>query len=225
MIGILVGIVTWRKASTSVRLLTFILFLFYFIPEASPTKPAPDDIRYMLPVHVLLLQFVGHSIAFCWRSFAGLTGLTVKMATLFVFLLSLLSVGDDTIRLVANLESDTRSFALMHVQEKFSHQKVLWGRLSGGKQLTLGRRFEVEDLIMYEADFVVLSSFHYERYREASNWPGQDESVYAQARVFAKIFTMPYIEISPKHRSFAFSNPTIRIVDVRSLRRKEPPQN
>ena len=78
---------------------------------------------------------------------------------------------------------------------------------------------------MYEADAIVLSSFHYERYMEASDWPGQDQSVYAQAMVFAKIFEMPYIEISPKYRSFAFSNPTIRIVDVRSLSGKESVQN
>lgn len=45
-------------------------------------------------------------------------------------------------------------------------------------------------------------------------WGGQSDKVYAMSRGYRELFKHPYTEIKPPYKSYAFSNPTIRIVDI-----------
>ena len=63
---------------------------------------------------------------------------------------------------------------------------------------------------------VVASSFLYERIaRGAALTPGADGLVHEYAEKYRRLFARPYTEIPPAYMSFAFSDPTIRIVDIR----------
>ena len=55
----------------------------------------------------------------------------------------------------------------------------------------------------------------YDRFRVGSRLPGQDSAVYRTQARYEALFARPFIEIAPAYRSMAFSNPTIRIVDLR----------
>ena len=65
---------------------------------------------------------------------------------------------------------------------------------------------------------VVASSFAYERYYRGAELPGQADYIYRGHAQYEQLFSLPYVEIRPQYMSFAFSNPTIRIVDIRPLR-------
>ena len=60
------------------------------------------------------------------------------------------------------------------------------------------------------------SSFRYGRFLFAERLVGQKSSVRRRARQYQSLFECPYEEIRPRHRSFAFTSPTIRIVDIRN---------
>ncbi len=56
----------------------------------------------------------------------------------------------------------------------------------------------------------------YERYRIASRLKGQKQIVYLIQRKYEHLFShYPVQEFKPAYRTFAFSNPTIRIIDIR----------
>lgn len=55
----------------------------------------------------------------------------------------------------------------------------------------------------------VASSFHYDRYQLGTKLQNQRDAGYEF------LFRYPYAEIRPDYKSFAFSNPVLRIVDLR----------
>ena len=67
-------------------------------------------------------------------------------------------------------------------------------------------------------DYLVASSFMYERYFLGSQFKGQDAEIYQVHQQYVELFKHPYVEIRPSYKSFGFNNPVIRIVDIR------PPQ-
>ncbi len=74
---------------------------------------------------------------------------------------------------------------------------------------------ETEDFTRLGVDYVLASSFMYDRFSVGSRLPDQDAALYRAQAGYDALFAHPFAEIAPAWRSMAFSNPTIRIVDVR----------
>jgi hypothetical protein len=62
---------------------------------------------------------------------------------------------------------------------------------------------------------LVANSFMYERYRLAVSYGAPNPWVHRRVERYEELFRYPYVEIRPRYKSFAFSNPTIRIIDIR----------
>ncbi|MCA9017026.1 MAG: hypothetical protein KDA77_16970, partial [Planctomycetaceae bacterium] len=79
--------------------------------------------------------------------------------------------------------------------------------------------FSPEEIRNQGYDFVVASDFRYERYYRGAQTAGQDEYIYQRHQQYEEWFKFPFVEITPAYRSFAFSNPTVRIIDLRHFQK------
>ncbi len=61
----------------------------------------------------------------------------------------------------------------------------------------------------------MLSSFAVDRYLEGEGLGYQRAEVYAAGERMRRLLALPHLEIRPELRSFAYSNPTIWIIDLR----------
>jgi hypothetical protein len=212
LVGLCLVLIRWRSLSPLLRLIALFTILFYLVPEVSPTKPPPDDGRYVIPVAVGLLCCVAECLR-CSSNFIGSAQRSVYFLHIFSVSWGLL----DSSFLIWHMDRDTRAIAHEWVRNQLpSNASIAFSRLAnhGNEQARFGRQLNVQDCRASGVDFLVLSSFNYDRYFLAANLPGQDPIVYEQAQEFQKLFQLPYKEFRPRYRSFAFSNPVIRIVQL-----------
>jgi hypothetical protein len=207
--GLVLAVLRWPFAEPVDRLMAAFVVLYYLVPEASPTKPPPDDCRYVIPVVAGLCYFVGRMSG----ALVFVPGGAVRtlMALMVVGMLSW--SGYVSVRLVCALAHDTRQDAAIHARALDGN--VLFMRDATDWPHWTSRYFDLTALQRKGASYVVVSSFHYDRFASAATLPGQSDTVYSQARTFDLLFTYPYVEFRPPYRSYAFSNPVVRIVDVR----------
>ena len=66
---------------------------------------------------------------------------------------------------------------------------------------------------------VVASSFVYDTFARGSRLANQKPYVYQRHERYQELFEYPYQEFAPTHAALGWSNPTIRIIDIR----KAPP--
>jgi hypothetical protein len=192
--------------------------VFYFVPEISPLKPWPDFSRYMLPVVPPLLYFGWQGIEraamrrpshgrHVWVFAAGFAAL--------VLLPSYMSV-----RLVSGLDDDTRTQAAAWLGSRPG--RAIFETYSG--EGTSVRSVVEMDPAAWRArgvDYLVASSFMYDRYTTGARLRNQRPEVYRMHARYMDLFSRPYVEFAPTFRSFAFSNPVIRIVDLRDSTTRE----
>lgn len=204
----------WKRAEFHDRWMLAAALVFYLAVEIPPFKPWPDYSGYAIPVVPFLLYLgargAARLLAFAPSPAAGaVVGATV-VSTLIVYPLY------DSTRLVSGLADDTRTLA------------AAWLEANPGKALiepyasvasTDGVRslgaLDTGDFSRLGVEYVLASSFMYDRFRVGSELPGQDAAVYRAHARYEALFAHPFLEIAPAYRSLAFSNPTIRIVDVR----------
>jgi guanyl-specific ribonuclease Sa len=62
--------------------------------------------------------------------------------------------------------------------------------------------------------YLASSSFMYDRYFLGNKLKNQHKRIYKYYREYQSLFSYPFIEVKPAYKSFAFSNPTIRIIDI-----------
>jgi hypothetical protein len=74
--------------------------------------------------------------------------------------------------------------------------------------------YNLQKLRSFKVKYLVASSFLYERYEYGAQLSDQKQKVYRRHNAYKELFLHPYIEIKPVYKSFAFSNPTIRIIDI-----------
>jgi glycosyltransferase involved in cell wall biosynthesis len=177
---------------------------YYLAAELSPSKPPPDDVRYMIPVAIGLLYFATRGLAAGWTQ-------RPKGRLVWLALAGLLFVipAYDSVQLVRHLKQDTRLVALELVNPA---SRVVMTRYTGPGEW---RQPDLEAMRADFTEFFVTSSFHYERYLFAAALDGQEPKIYRIADDYRRLFTYPTREILPAYRSFAFSNPIVRIVDLR----------
>ncbi len=138
---------------------------------------------------------------------AGRLGAAVLMALLIVTPLQA------SLRLDYYLTRDTRAEA--EARAPALGGTVLFGNYASTRRPAQARRrlpgFSAAEGVTHLA----VSSFDYDRYLFAARLANQDASTYRRARAYEEMFRLPYVEIRPAYRAFGFSNPVIRIVDIR----------
>lgn len=207
VVGLLTSLYRWREVPSTMLYLAIFSIVFYLVPELSPSKPPPDDGRYVIPVAVGLLCSTASLVDLVFRQKAR-----VQILAMVFFCVCLSWAALDSYLLVQNLKHDTRQAALEWIDQNIpSNQKVQFGPMSlyRGTSDTVG--FSLNNV---SGDYLVLSSFYYDRYLMLSKYPRQDSAVYGIAKEVNGYFELPFVEFRPKYRSFAFSNPTIRIVQL-----------
>jgi len=181
----------------------------YLLLELSPTKPHPAFIRYGLP---LLPAFAWFAVRAVVAAASALPG-RGRVAIAIALALLVAEPAWDSFRLVDQLESDTRTRA----REQIDALEPAVARESY-TGLTRDFKFAPEqDLLALRRSgirYVVLSSLNYDRFELGAQLRWQSPQVYDLAARYRALFTCPYQEIRPTFRTFAFSNPTLRIVDL-----------
>jgi hypothetical protein len=204
------AVVRWRRQDWVVRLAVIFAALFYLVPEISPLKPPPDYSRYVLPVVPMLIMLSWQTLSMAPRTVPPTvlraTGLAIA-AALIVYPLYL------TVRLTSSMADDTRARA------------VTWAARQPGSFIAeryTGLPSDVEMAAEVDLDqarrsgirYVVASSFMYGRYFLPEATPQEEGDMYALRDNYIALFRYPYVEIAPDFRSFGFTNPLIRIVDI-----------
>lgn len=202
----------WHAVRSADRLLVLFVLLFYVVPEISPLKPAPDASRYMMPIVPVLIyiacRWISHTADNLGRPWSWALGAAAVVAIM-------VQPGYTSLQLTSQLANDTRKAA------------ADWLRAAGGKavgELHSGldeavdsvANIDVNDARDNGVNYLVASSFMYARFFLGSELRNQNEAVYRTHQRYVELFQHPYVEFVPAYRSFAFSNPVIRIVDIRT---------
>jgi 4-amino-4-deoxy-L-arabinose transferase-like glycosyltransferase len=209
--------VKWKGTSNVEKLFFLYVTIFYFSNEVIPLKPFPDFMRYMIPVIPLLIIFSCRSLPFVesWiqSAFRMRTTQSLSLPLMILFILWPLY---DSILLNYHLTRDTRSKSQEWVES--SGKKVLYGRYTNTFNLNGDFRtildVDITGAKKSGVEYLLVSSFVYDRYLIGGKLEGQGPQVYELYEKYSRLFSQPYIEIKPEHKSFAFSNPVIRIVDI-----------
>jgi hypothetical protein len=207
--GLAWAVVRWRSTSPQDRWLVAYLFVFYFVPEISPLKPWPDFSRYMLPVVPPLLYFG-------WQGIERAGRIAGRQGWVFAVGLALLVVlpSYTSARLVVGLADDTRTRAAAWLESRPG--RAIFETYSGeGISVRSVVEMDPEAWRARGVDYLVASSFMYDRYATGARLRDQRPEIYRIHALYVDLFTRPYVEFAPAYRSFAFSNPVIRIVDLR----------
>lgn len=221
--GLAVTIRQWKSADVVDKLLLTYALIFYFFHEISPMKPYPDYMRYMTPIVPALAFFAAKAIQqIDQRIREGSTmkwlarGLPLVLAGVLI-----ITPGHAAWTLTSNLINDTRSKAREWVDS--SDEKVWFERYALGEGMTKRHLTEVDILEAKKSGvaYLIASSFNYERFFIGAQWSLQQPKVYEMHKKYVRLFSYPYIEIKPAYKSFAFSNPVIRIIDIRDPENQE----
>jgi hypothetical protein len=212
-VGAVVGLRTWQAAVPATRLLLGFGAAAYLVVELAPLKPFPGYMRYVLPAvpAAVLAACLGlREIA------AGLRARALGWVAVLVTVAAVATPATRSARLVRHLDDDSRARADAWLAAHHAHAR---------RELYAGRPVDVVSVADVDVEaaraagvtHVVASSFLYERIaRGAELAPGTGGLVHEYAEKYRRLFARPYVEIPPAYMSFAFSDPTIRIVDIRA---------
>ncbi len=202
--GVAVAVARYWTLVLQDRILLITCGILYLLPELSPSKPPPDDGRYMIPVIVILAYFAVRAAV----NLNSPQSLPLRVAAIATFALAFIWATYDSAMLVLHLNRDTRQQAAAWVQRGLAPTaRVVWGPQSAPWHVGQISKFDLTELKHDEVDYVVISSFHYDRFFATE--PSKSSEAYRQ------LFALPTQEFAPRYRSFAFSNPTIRVIRLR----------
>jgi hypothetical protein len=210
--SLLAHLFTWPRISGAERLLVLTTLLFYLSAELSPTKPFPDFMRYMLPVvpplAILVSTAVGRAAA-ANRKLGRIAALVLAAAVAWS--------GVVSVRLVAGIEPDTRTLALRWLEK---HQEPWRGETftPDPRPLPSVALVDVDAMAKEGSRYLVASSFLYDQAFVGCRSGPCDGRLKVYFDGYQRLFSYPYTEIRPHYRTFAFSNPVLRIVDIGGAR-------
>ncbi|MBF0370587.1 MAG: glycosyltransferase family 39 protein [Magnetococcales bacterium] len=221
LIGIIWGVWRWRYLTFRERLLLVWIIGFYLTIEASPLKPFPDFMRYVIPLVPWLIYFGFRLLVELERIAKERLQLKISAPLLAGFLL--LWPLHDTVNLLAHLNRDTRAHVQTWLLER--GERALFEMYAAEKRDVRS----ITDVDIQKArkkgyHYLAASSFLYDRYQVGSRLPHQNPSVYTIQKRYEALFqNYPTITFKPAFRAFAFSNPTIRLIDIRRKNSVPPP--
>jgi hypothetical protein len=218
LLAALVGmVIALRRREASDRLLLATVIVLYGVFESSPYKPPPNAERQVVP----LLPFLALFAAGAWHRALPSMGVAVSLLLVIVGGPLIASV-----RLTSAMQPDTRATAAQWLRAHAcgNGRIVLEGALNSGGALVPAYvpalpdecnavyvySLERDRAAIEHTDFIVASSFMYERYLEfmPPSSPVRQfyETLFATHPIAA--------EIVPDYKSYGFHNPTIRIYRV-----------
>jgi hypothetical protein len=211
----------WRRRAIDLQVMIAWVLLFYLAHEASPTKPFPDFMRYVLPIVPLLLIFAYGGLSLLGERLAGTA---LRWLVPGVVALSVALPAWESARLIRYLEDDTRRDVAAWLAARGEKAKL--ERYAG-----IVRDTDLLTVLNPDAEraagtrYLVASSFTYDRFRLARGYRFQKRHAYETYRKYEGLFQYPYQEFRPKYKGFAFSNPTIRVIDISAptLAERAPP--
>ena len=213
---IILALVRWKTTLWQDKILISYVLLFYFTAESSPLKPSPDFMRYMIPIVPVLLYFV---FALLKRTEVFFPSARAALVTGFLMvaffpplyetlLLDYYLVRDTRLELERWLSKNEQGV----IAEQFT---IAWSppRSTVTKVWSLGG-VDLEEARRSGARYALASSFAYETYLDGDAMANQSPKTYLHYERYKELFKRPYVEIKPAFKSFAFSNPTIRIIKL-----------
>lgn len=212
--GVLWATGSWRRLDVAWRIALLYLGAFYLSAELSPSKPPPDFMRYMIPAAPIVVAVAFRllrELGALQARWAAVLSVVVLVLTLRASLLVVDQLGTDTrfeaAELIAELEAGGARVAIESyaglVRADLFHTDL------GGPAELRSRGFT----------HLAVSSFALDRYVEGARRAYQRPAVYEMARHAQELLALPHTEIRPQHPSFAYSNPTIWLVDLRQRSR------
>ena len=224
--GLTLLILNWKNVDWREKILFFYIMIFYFVVELSPTKPHPDFMRYIIPIIPMMLYFAYKMI---YAINLGLRPTKFRFITSFLILVTLALPLYDSVHLVYYLNKDTRVqtkkilIEIFQKTESDSEIKVIMENYSCGlpipanidKLVNFAGKLDIAQEKRKGTTYIVVSSFAYDRFFFGSKLDHQNEDIYNYYRIYQELFKHPFIEIAPAYKTFAFSNPTLRIIDLR----------
>ena len=202
----------YRRATLNWEETIWLVFtlIFYFAVESTPMKAHPDHMRYVIPVVPGLIYFLFKLFE---RAMNHWNLQWAKIFPVTCIILTIIISLQTSIRLNYYLIRDTRNKA-MH-QIKTMGKKVLFERYSSEDKIKgLAVKHNLDKVKKDGVSYVVVSSFNYDRYQYGSTLKNQSRKVRKYNLAYQNLFQYPYVEIKPDYMTFAFSNPTIRIIDI-----------
>lgn len=207
MVSMLVLAARWRTLHPMERLLLAFTAAFYLVPEISPRKPFPDYSRYVLPMIPFVIYFAARGAYLLRQRVPQPARVPVDLAFLALILLML----SDTVPLLQQWGNDDTRQRLISWQQQADAKGVTYL----APRIAYDDQIDLQELHAQDIDYLIIDSTVYDRFLISGHLPNQHEGVYAVTRQIESLFTRPYTEIKPAFKGFAFSNPTIRIIDIR----------
>jgi 4-amino-4-deoxy-L-arabinose transferase-like glycosyltransferase len=220
ILGLTIQLSRWRKTNLLDRTMIIFALFYYILIEMSPLIAWPDTSRYTVPLVLPIAYFSGISVdqLVIWlRNWANCSPRTSFIIAQIVIIFALLPGTITGLRLIASLSRDTRILADRFLKDKSSQLLTeAYGTSFGFRARSLAEL----DLCHLDPSirYLVASSFEYGRYEFAANTDSKYATQAAQVwKRYQVIFNIPYNELRPELHSYAFSNPTIRIIDLEAV--------
>jgi 4-amino-4-deoxy-L-arabinose transferase-like glycosyltransferase len=212
--GIALTVAGWEASPWRQRLMVVYVAILYLAVELSPLKALPDSMRYVIPV-VPVLCVLGFAVISQlgarvrgrgrWWAVGALAGAALIVSAREALLLTHHLTRDTREAAVAEVERT----GLSAVPERFTPLPHRVHSLAA---------LDVEEERARGTALLVANSLMYERYRLAVSYGAPSPWVRRRVERYEELFRYPYVEIRPRYKTFAFSNPTIRIIDIRRQR-------
>jgi 4-amino-4-deoxy-L-arabinose transferase-like glycosyltransferase len=221
-INLLLGIFAFGAILRKFRfpaLYLFGLFLLYYLPaEFVRAKPAPQPERYIMPC----LPFLALAIAWAYEE---VRNLRFQLFFLLAICSGLLISGYRSATLATEILPDTRDQAAIWLTQNIpSSAKVIIDWEQYGPQFkeppftvkhlnpeTVIVDLAINNLNKEQADYLILSSLHYDRYFSQPNInPGFRTVI---RKLFATYPTV--VEFEAPHGTFGFHNPKISVLKIK----------
>ncbi|MCG6157240.1 ArnT family glycosyltransferase [Rubinisphaera margarita] len=213
IVGLLWILGSWKTVSVTARILVTYAVVYYVVPELVPSKPAPDFARYVLQVApaLIVLAVIGME-----RLAVTMVPHIFKPAYLVLIGVCVAWPAFLSVALDHHLASDTRQVAQEWINERdekaiyehYAHES--WDCVSLAD-------LDLAQVRSSGVRYLVASDFRYERYFRGVKMEGQSDLVHDRHRAYEHLFQGTVQIIRPAFRSYAFSNPTIRIIDLDKL--------
>lgn len=207
------SIVRWKGTGSEERLLLLYALVFYLAVEVTPMKAFPGFIRYVCPIVPVLAYFSFRAVEQLCRYVSPARSAALSTA---LFMLCMAYPAYESVQLVVHLTRDTRAQLIQFLEDNpgraISEQyglgphdvRYLWGLR--GRRIPRGTKY------------LISSSFKYDRFFYAVSKGNPTRRDRRRYEFYRDLFTLPYVEIGPAYKSFAFSNPTLRIHRVSDIR-------
>jgi hypothetical protein len=202
---------SWKKVSLTERVLWIVSVVHYLAIECSPSKPEPDYGRYaLLNAPPLAIFAVLALIAAVRRLPARSQPWAARLGGLF---LAGIPIADSAL-LIHGLDHDTRAEADLWLGQQTSGPLFEAFSSPNYTVWSVADR-DPDELRRQGTRYLVATSFNYTFYAYGSKLPDQPPIVQRRHAGYERLFRdFPTTEFRPWWRSYAFSNPTVRIVDI-----------